>query len=90
MLVKSVAERKSMSAEDTIRLLLRLVRRSRVVCGVLCRHLETSLCATVKQVKTFRRCALFGVSGEASTYVQSFVGAACLHAYIVGCFALLL
>ena len=40
-----MAERKSVSAEDTIRL-------SRVVCSVRCHPRKTSLCATLKQVKT--------------------------------------
>ena len=78
-----MAERKSVSAEDTIRL-------SRVVCSVRCHPRKTSLCATLKQVKTFQQCALFGALGKATMYIHFFVGAACLHAYIAGDFALLL
>ena len=49
-----MADRKSVSAEDTIRLSIESCS-SRVVCGVRCRPRKTSLCAALKWVKTFIR-----------------------------------
>ena len=45
-----MADRKSVSAEDTIRSSIES-RSSRVVCGVRCRPCKTSLCAALKRVK---------------------------------------
>lgn len=84
-----MADRKSVSAEDTIRLSIES-RSSRVVCGVRCRPRKTSLCAALKRVKTFPTvCSIWSiVRGQ---HVRSvFYGCCMLAWYIAGVLALLL
>ena len=89
MLVESVADRKSVSAEDTIRLSIES-RSSRVICGVRRRLRKTSLSAALKRVKTFSTvCSIWSV-GRGQHVRSVFYGCCMLAWYIAGVFALLL